>query len=102
MKLFLDILNFVIFFTILVGPFYSEFSFLATFLPYLATFIWATIVLVIGLKVALSYFLMLLYFSIVFVYFSFGIEYDAIIGMFSGIVASILLYFARGMNLKNE
>ena len=102
MRILLDVLNFVIFFTILVGPFYSEFSFLGTFVPYLGTFIWATIVLVIGLKVALSYFLILLYFSIAFVYLSFGIDLDAMIGMLSGIVASILLYFARGMNLKNE
>ena len=102
MRLFLDILNFIIFFSILIGPYYSELSFLKTFLPYLVTFIWFTLVLAIGFKVALSYFLMALYFSLLFIYFSDGIERDALIGLFFGIVASVLLYFSRGMNLKNE
>lgn len=103
MRLSLDILNFIIFFSILISPYYySEFSFLKTFLPYLATFIWFTLVLAIGFKVALSYFLIALYFALLFIYFSYGIESEALIGLFLGIVASVLLFFSRGMNLKNE
>lgn len=103
MRLFLDILNFIIFFSILISPYYyEESSFLRTFLPYLATFIWFTLVLAIGFKVALSYFLIVLYLALLFIYFSDGIEFNTLIGLFLGIVASVLLFFSRGMNLKNE
>ena len=68
----------------------------------MATFIWFTLVLAIGFKVALSYFLIALYFALLFIYFSYGIELEALIGLFLGIVASVLLFFSRGMNLKNE
>ena len=103
MRLFLDILNFIIFFSILISPYYyEESSFLRTFLPYLLTFICFTLVLAIGFKVALSYFLIVLYLALLFIYFSDGIEFNALISLFLGIVASILLFFSRGMNLKNE
>ena len=103
MRLSLNILNFIIFFSILISPYYySEFSFLKTFLPYLATFIWFTLVLVIGFKVALSYFLITLYFALLFIYFSYGMDFNALIALFLGVVASVLLFFARGMDLKNE
>ena len=102
MRLFLGILNSFIFFIVLITPFYTELLFIKTFFPYVITFIWSSSVLLIGFKVLLSYFLILLYFSIVFIYFSKGFDGNVLIGISAGILSSVLLYFSRGMDLKNE
>tara|TARA_B100000959_G_C14446445_1_gene404910 strand:+ start:194 stop:502 length:309 start_codon:yes stop_codon:yes gene_type:complete len=102
MKLFLGIVNSIIFFSVLITPFYTELLFLKTFLAYVFTFIWISIISIIGFKVLLSYFLLLFYVALVFIYFSNGFDTNVFIGLSSGILSSALLYFSRGMNLKNE
>ena len=102
MKLFLGIINSIIFFSVLITPFYTELLFPKTILAYVFTFIWISIISMIGFKVLLGYFLLLFYISLVFVYFSNGFDANVFIGLSSGILSSALLYFSKGMNLKNE
>ena len=98
----MGIINSIIFFSVLITPLYTELLFLKTFLAYVFTFIWISIISIIGFKVLLSYFLLLFYFALVFIYFSDGFDANVFIGLSSGILSSALLYFSRGMDLKNE
>ena len=101
MRLSLNILNFVLFFAVLIAPFYiPELAFTKTIFTYLTTFGWFTLILIIGFKVALSYFLIVLYIAMLFIYFSYGMDLNALIAILSGVIASVLLYFSRSMDIK--
>lgn len=100
MKLFLGAVNSLIFFIVLITPFYTELLFVKVFLAYALTLIWSVLVFLIGFKVVLSYFLMLLYFSMVFIYFSKGFDVNVLVGISAGIISSVLLYFSKGLSLK--
>ena len=84
----------------IIIPFYTDAKFLNLFLSYISSFFWFLMIGMIGLKSGMAFFLAAFYFTISFVYHSFGIDSNAILGSLIGIVSALMLYFSRGMDIE--
>jgi len=98
----LAIVNFLIFGSLLVIPFYTEYSFIKILLPYLASLSWFGLIILIGANSLVSIFMGIMYFFVAAIFFSYGFDYGIIISMVAGIVGAILVYFSSGMDLNED
>tara|TARA_E500000331_G_scaffold354522_1_gene407699 strand:+ start:1225 stop:1530 length:306 start_codon:yes stop_codon:yes gene_type:complete len=90
----------VVFFLMIVLPFYTEAIFLNLFFSYIISFLWFLMLGIIGIKTGITFFSLCLYLTILFIYQSFGLDWNVIIGSMIGVLSAITLYYLRGMNLE--
>tara|TARA_B100000780_G_C20972655_1_gene388376 strand:+ start:162 stop:473 length:312 start_codon:yes stop_codon:yes gene_type:complete len=98
----LAIVNFLIFGSLLVIPFYTEYSFIKILLPYLSSLVWFGLIILMGANTLVSIFMGIVYFLVAAIFFSYGFDYGIIISMVVGIVGAILVYFSSGMDLNED
>ena len=98
----LAIVNFLIFGSLLVIPFYTEYSLIKILPPYLASLVWFGLIILMGANSLVSIFMGIMYFLVAAIFFSYGFNYGIIISMVAGIVGAILVYFSSGMDLNED
>ncbi|MFQ3356017.1 MAG: hypothetical protein ACI8Y9_001762, partial [Paracoccaceae bacterium] len=77
----LAIVNFLIFGSLLVIPFYTEYSFIKILLPYLSSLVWFGLIILMGANSLVSIFMGIVYFLVAAIFFSYGFDYGIIISM---------------------
>ena len=98
---YLAVIVFFIFAGIFIVPFYSNLSFLSTYIAYITSFIWFLIIAVLGFKSLLSIFLATLYAIFVIIIMSFTVNKTFILIIPFGVISAILTFFSTEMH-KNE
>ena len=98
----LAIVNFLIFGSLIIIPFYTEYSFFKMLFPYLLSLVWFVLIMLIGATSLVSIFMVIVYFLVAAIFFSYGFDYGIIISMVVGIVGAILVYFSSGMDLNED
>ena len=97
----LTIFNFIIFGSIIVIPFFSGVSFLQLFVPYLITFMWFGLIIIIGYSSLLSIFLLITFIVAAIIFLSYFYHHIILMSVFIGFIAAVLMYFSTGMD-SNE
>ena len=97
-KKILIFLNITVFFVIVILPFYTNFNFLKLYLSYLFSFFWFLMIALIGIKSGLAYFLFASYITFLFVFLSFIIDTNVILGSVIGPISACMFYLSRIIN----
>lgn len=102
MKKMLEIVGYLIFALIIIAPFFSDISILKTLPSYILSTAWFLIVLIIGISSRIAWALLLFYFVILAIIYSYGfIDAVVISSLALGIMWAIIIFYTNNMN-KDE
>jgi hypothetical protein len=102
MKKLLEIAGYLILTAIVILPFYTDLSLSKTLPPYILSTGWFLMALMAGVADRISWVLLLLYFTISAILFSYEfIDFEILISMALGIIWAILIFYTNDMG-KDE
>jgi hypothetical protein len=102
MKKLLEIAGYLILTAIVILPFYTDLSLSKTLPPYILSTGWFLMALMAGVADRISWVLLLLYFTITAILFSYEfIDFEILISMALGIIWAILIFYTNDMG-KDE
>jgi hypothetical protein len=98
MKKLLEIAGYLILTAIVILPFYTDLSLSKTLPPYILSTGWFLMALMAGIADRISWVLLLLYFTISAILFSYEfIDFETLISMALGIIWAILIFYTNNM-----
>lgn len=102
MKKLLEIIGYLMLTAIVILPFYTDLSLSKTLPPYILSTVWFLMALLAGMTNRISWVLLLLYFTISAILFSYGfIDFEILGSMALGIIWAILIFYTNNMG-KDE
>lgn len=100
MKKLLAIIGYLMFSAIVITPFYTDLSLVKTLFPYILSTGWFLMVLMAGIADRISWILLLFYFTISAILFSYGyIDFEILGSMILGIIWAMLIFFSNDMDI---
>ena len=100
MKKLLAIIGYLMFSAIVITPFYTDLSLVKTLFPYILSTGWFLMVLMAGIANRISWILLLFYFTISAILFSYGyIDFEILGSMILGIIWAMLIFFSNDMDI---
>ena len=100
MKKLLAIIGYLMFSAIVITPFYTDLSLVKTLFPYILSTGWFLMVLMAGISNRISWILLLFYFTISAILFSYGyIDFEILGSMILGIIWAMLIFFSNDMDI---
>ena len=96
MKKLLEIIGYLMLTAIVILPFYTDLSLSKTLPPYILSTVWFLMALLAGMTDRISWVLLLLYFTISAILFSYGfIDFEILGSMALGIIWAILIFYTN-------